>query len=267
MQLAQQLDELQINIAPDATAPACTGKQAFAEALDPIENNVACQVSTATPDMKVVQDVTNPIPVLQAVQCETKQSQPHPSVEVDATRTVNYVGSSEQQRRHQEPEHENREAHEKNRNRGHGQGRHPGQTSKAGNDNSCVESQYPAGNNADILPSSARNERKLSERLPRARLSNTFSEAGASASLRKQHPHALKFRQQRARSEAVLMDAAVGKIANGSKGWATDATACKAQGNAVLGLRLFLGRIGDDAVDGDLLSITTGEAADLFGTV
>ena len=265
MQLAQQLDELQINIAPDATAPACTGKQAFAEALDPIENNVACQVSTATPDMKVVQDVTNPIPVLQAVQCETKQSQSQPSIEVDATRTASDVDSTVQQGQQQEPEHEQREAHKKDRNQGHGQGPHSEQISKAGTD--YAEAKCIAGDEVEIVPSSARNERKLSERLPHARPSNTFSEAGASASLRKQHPHALKFRQQRARSEAVLMDAAVGKIANGSTGWATDATACKAQGNAVLGLRLFLGRIGDDAVDGDLLSITTGEAADLFGTV
>ena len=65
----------------------------------------------------------------------------------------------------------------------------------------------------------------------------------------------------------MLHTAANGKLGNGPGVRALDATTCKVQGNAVLGLRLFLGRIGDDPEDGDLLAITTGDAADLFNTV
>ena len=268
VQLAQQLEELEIGVDSDVAAQAPTGKQAFIEALDPAKNNdVAGQASAAISDMEVVQAVTNPIPVVQAVQSEIKQGMPIPSIEVEAARTTHGADNTEQQERQKELEQEHKKEHGKGRN--HGQGKDPRsrQINGQGSDGRRAKGQALARGDLDALPPSARSGRKLSKRTPRARPSNTFSDTGNDFSLRKQHPHALKFRQQRARSEAVLMDAAVGKIGNGSTGWATDATACKAQGNAVLGLRLFLGRIGDDPVDGDLLSITTGEAADIFGTV
>jgi hypothetical protein len=57
------------------------------------------------------------------------------------------------------------------------------------------------------------------------------------------HPHALSFRRKKSLSEAVINTASVGKTAEGTK----------TEGNAALGLALFLGHMGGDSEMNDMM--------------
>ena len=57
------------------------------------------------------------------------------------------------------------------------------------------------------------------------------------------HPHALSFRRKKSLSEAVINTASVGKTAEGTK----------TEGNAALGLALFLGNMGSDSEMNDMM--------------